>query len=1163
MRPFSRPDGVGRARPRSQPFSGGGRPDFARMRLVFFSFQPPAGGLDYRRVSSANAWRIVGLCFKKGEAEGETSMTPDLQREVESFASTILRRYFCDSDVEFLISTFESDIVWLGGGEAMQAEGAEEVARFFRVGAENMLTCRMWDERYVTRELAPGVYLCEGTSRLESVAPGTALTMLQRITFVFRRDKHGALKIVHIHNSMPFDALKSDELFPMTTAKEAFRRLQEQLSRQNRQIELMLSQLPGGLMICLSDEHFTTKWLSPGLYRLLGYKSPEEYGEACSGCCRGFILPEDYDLMWNQVTQALAHGDSYSVEYRVRRKDGSVLWVMDIGQYFVDEDGEGAVTCLITDITKRMEREQTIRIAHEEIARQAAFLSQLYNTVPCGIVQFVLDPEPRIVSINPQALKIYDYSPEEAETGPGDPFFRVMEADMAWVRGLTDRLVREGGRVVYERRFRLEDGSSRWLNVIMEHLVNADGIQVVQALFTDITEKKKSQLEHEREQLRKQRSLQAAVCSAYPLIIHFNLTRNSYESFSARGYVAELLPQGNYAELMKRSAQYVDPAYQEDFLRSFAPEEMERRFAAGEQEIYQEYRRLGDDGAWHWVAAQCIRVDNPDGADILGIMMLKVLDEQQAEKKRQEQLMRDALAAAQAANRAKSDFLSRMSHDIRTPMNAIIGMSAIGQLKLDERDAVRNCFTKIDASCRYLLSLINDIHDMSRIESGKIALTNARFDLADLVNQVDAIIVPQAEAAGIDYEVYHSTPLEAAYIGDALRLNQILMNLLANALKFTPAGGNISVHIRELRRTNGFAHMEFTIRDSGIGMSSEFMRRIFQPFEQENADMARNKAGSGLGLSIVYNLVHIMGGSIQVHSKQGQGSEFIVTVPLGLAEDDEERENLRKSQNLLTGLKVLVVDDDALVGEQASVIMRGIGAECRWVESGFMAVEAVREALKQRFHYDVALIDWKMPDMDGVETTRRLRKLVGPETTIIIITAYDWSAIEAEAREAGADAFIAKPLFPSTLCKTFASLYADRRQAVSDDQVALPAGSRLLLVEDNALNLEIAKSLLEMHGLTVDTAENGLEAVRTFEKAEEGRYQAILMDIRMPIMDGLDATRAIRALTRPDAVSVPIIAMTANAFDEDKPLAEAAGMNAYLVKPLDMDVMFATLREWL
>lgn len=587
-----------------------------------------------------------------------------------------------------------------------------------------------------------------------------------------------------------------------------------------------------------------------------------------------------------------------------------------------------------------------------------------------------------------------------------------------------------------------------------------------------------------------------------------------------------------------------------------------RRYEEGERELYMEMQMLGDDGEYHWISLYVIRVDNPYSDDMLVIGLMKVLDEQRAEKARQERLLRDALTSAEAANKAKSEFLSRMSHDIRTPMNAIIGMSTIGQLKINVPNRVRDCFEKIDSSSRYLLTLINDILDMSKIESGKMVLAKRKFDFSEFINEINTIIYPQTRERGLDFVIHHQEPMERFYIGDELRLNQIMMNLLSNAVKFTAPGGRITVDIRELKRENGLAYLGLSVSDTGIGMSEDFMKKIYQPFEQENPGTARNKIGTGLGLSIVYNIIQLMGGTIAVTSERNRGTTFELSVPLEPVYDTEEEKRRRMTEDALKDIRVLVVDDDAMIGEQTAAIMSNIGISPVWVDSGTRAIEEVQKMMEAGCTYDVAMIDWLMPDMDGIETTRQIRKIVGPDTTIIIISAYDWSDIEEEARQAGANNFISKPLFQSVIYDTLMHLNIEPHERREQRQsVSSLDGLQVLLVEDNELNLEIAKTLMEMQGVCVDTAENGREAVDKFADRPLDFYHAVLMDIRMPVMDGLSATKAIRELDRSDAKTVPIIAMTANAFEEDRRLAIKAGMNGYLVKPIDINKLFEELKK--
>lgn len=1088
-------------------------------------------------------------------------MCKEMLQRVEGFASLILRRYFCESDVEFLISTFDEDIVWLGAGPQQQAEGKEAVAACFLEGREDLAPCHMYGEKYVTRALSGDCFLCEGDSWIQPrEETGLYFKTHQRITFIFRLTGD-ALKTVHIHNSVDFSDIQEGELFPVQAGKDAYKKLEESLANRDRQIELMLSQLPGGMMICRRDDRYSTKWISDTLSHLLGYIGAEEYVEFTGNSCRGFIVPEDYAAMQVQAEESLREGDLYYVEYRVLRKDGTWFWASDMGKKVIDQDGEEVIYCFIADISEKKEREQQAELAGREAARQTRFLTQLYDSIPCGILQFEPKFPYRIVNFNRSVWEFYGFSSEKTFRDEiQNPLIMVLEHERDQIEAKIRGLHVGSGTITYTRQSRKKDGAPMWISVIMERLVNADGADVVQAIFTDVTQMHLLQAAQEQEQRIENQCLRAATCTAYPLIMSINLTKNTYNCFIEE-QKSPYERRGNYDEMQSRALPDVYPSYREDFERFVSREQMKKRFKNGERELYMELQEKGYDGKYHWISIQLIYVDNPVGADMLAIELVKVLDSQRAELARQEQLLRDALAAAKAANSAKSDFLSRMSHDIRTPMNAIIGMSTIGQMKLEDTPRVQDCFRKIDASSRYLLSLINDILDMSRIETGKMEINSRKFNFAELYEEISSIIYPQALEAMIEFEARQTEPMEHYYVGDALRIKQILMNLLSNALKFTPAGGKIVVNTQEEKRTNGYAYVRLTVEDNGIGMSEEFQDRIFQPFEQESAESARNNVGSGLGLSIVYNLVQLMGGKIRVESKKDMGSRFTVSIPLGLMEDDEEEECRRKTRELMKDVEVLVVDDDELVCEQTSAILEEIGAHSIWVTSGRAAVEQVRTAVSEGRIIDVAMIDWRMPDMDGVETTRRIRALTGTETMIIIISAYDWSSIEEEARQAGADFFISKPLFRSTIFDTFSKLgtaCGAGREAEMEKQDF--ADRRVLLVEDNDLNREIAQSLLEMHGIGTDTAENGAEAVDMYAKASKGYYSAVLMDIRMPVMDGLEATRRIRSLEKKTGGETPILAMTANAFDEDKAQAYEAGMTGYLVKPLEVKALLEELQ---
>ena len=524
-----------------------------------------------------------------------------------------------------------------------------------------------------------------------------------------------------------------------------------------------------------------------------------------------------------------------------------------------------------------------------------------------------------------------------------------------------------------------------------------------------------------------------------------------------------------------------------------------------------------------------------------------------------ERELQDALLLAQKANNAKKDFLSRMSHEIRTPMNAIIGMTTIAGTHLDDRNKMEDCLTKIAFSSRHLLSLINDVLDMSKIEAGKLNVNHEPFRMQQLTESVVSIVYAQAKAQGKTFACDVSGVEQENFIGDYLRVNQILLNLLSNAIKFTPQGGTIRLKIQQMRRKNGEIFLQFVVSDTGIGMSENFLEHLYLPFEQADTQISQKYGGTGLGMSITYNLVNLLEGSIDVKSKPGEGTTFTVELPFDLPDGVIEH---RKWQ--IDTLRVLVVDDEEDVCTHASLLLKRMGIMAQYEQSGREAIRAVLEAYEAGISYDVCIVDWQMPYMDGVEVTRKIREKLGPDTLIIIISAYDWSEIEEEARRAGANAFITKPLFASSLYDVLLSVFGTnpstkKSEAPRKDYI----GRRFLLAEDNALNMEISVELLNMTGAKIDTAVNGQKTAEKFETSPSGYYDAIFMDVQMPVMDGYTATKKIRASNHPDAKNIPIIAMTANTFIEDINATYAAGMNGHIAKPIDVKTLYQTIAECL
>ena len=534
------------------------------------------------------------------------------------------------------------------------------------------------------------------------------------------------------------------------------------------------------------------------------------------------------------------------------------------------------------------------------------------------------------------------------------------------------------------------------------------------------------------------------------------------------------------------------------------------------------------------------------------------------EEQRKNAALRDALMAAQQANAAKSEFLSRMSHEIRTPMNAIIGMSTLAAGCINDPGQVAEYLSKVGISARFLLSLINDILDMSRIESGKVLIRHEEIPFEEFMSGISSICNAQAQEKGVEYDAILLSFTEDTYLGDAMKLQQVLVNIIANAIKFTPPGGKVQFMVQQEKTSGDGAVLKFTVNDTGVGISEDFLPHLFEPFEQQQSGITAPYAGTGLGLAICKNLVDLMGGKITVSSIAGVGSEFVVEVTLGISE--KSRQTTGCGHNLhLEKLKALIVDDDILICQHTREILLNMHLQADYVASGAEAVETVREKWARKAFYDIILVDWKMPDMDGIETTRKIRKIVGPDVTIIIMTAYDWAAIETEAKQAGVNLLLSKPLFESSLSSAFEKIYSGKGGSAkpSVPQEYDFTGKRVLLVEDHLLNIEVAKKLLTAKHLEVEVAENGLCAIESFVQNTVGYYDAILMDIRMPVMDGITAAKSIRQMRKADAKTIPIIAMTANAFDEDMEKTRAAGMNAHLAKPIEPQLLYQTMQRFL
>ncbi len=606
----------------------------------------------------------------------------------------------------------------------------------------------------------------------------------------------------------------------------------------------------------------------------------------------------------------------------------------------------------------------------------------------------------------------------------------------------------------------------------------------------------------------------------------------------------------------------VSPDDKELFLSTINTKHLLEAYNRGENELIVEYETTIGRGIPLVLRHTILLTRDTVSGEILALNNAKDVTELRKKDRDTRKALMDAYEAANRASSAKTDFLSRMSHDIRTPMNAIIGMTAIAGTCLDNPSRVSECLDKISTASRHLLALVNEVLDMSKIESGKFSLSEEEFNLSELVDTLINMVKPSVEEHRHRLMVHIHDIRHENVTGDNLKIRQAFVNIVENAVKYTPDGGQIDIDITEKPsgqvRTGCY---EFIFRDNGIGMSPKFLTKIFEPFERAEDVRISKIPGSGLGLAITKNVIQMMGGDIRVESEIGVGTTFTVTVLLKYRDDDDS------IQKEFKGLSVLVVDDDQIAGQSVCSLLSELGIWGDWVRTGEEAVRRAEASLEKGEKYFAIILNREMPEMDCAETARALRRVVGLEP-IIILLAYSWSDIEMEARSAGVDVFITKPLFKSKLIRTLKSFLPDEESAAQPALLTELGNAdykdkRILLVEDNELNREIATEILEMAGLEVDFAENGKEAVDKITASEPGYYDLIFMDVQMPVMNGYDAARAIRALERRDTKHIPIVAMTANAFAEDIKAARDAGMNEHIAKPLDLKILYKTLEKWL
>ena len=798
------------------------------------------------------------------------------------------------------------------------------------------------------------------------------------------------------------------------------------------------------------------------------------------------------------------------------------------------------------------------RAFEQEIMKKTRTLEKVFTSIDCGILCHSLDGS-RILSVNGAALKILGYDSREELEAAGFNMVAnsVLVEDKDRLKSRMQTLEKEGDSVSTEYSVKHKNGEV--LHVMGNiKLLKEDGELFYQRFLLDCTEQKKQERKNERRQME----LVQALSIDFNLVCYFNLDTGTGNTLRVNECHNDMLKpifaQVGDFDLEEKMDRYIENCvYEEDrkLLRECCSREWLAKELTEKNICYINYR-TNCDGELRYFQMKAVRTGNWEkrrGA-VLGF---RSVDDETRSEMEKKSILEGALMQANRASKAKSIFLSNMSHDIRTPMNAIVGFTTLAINHIDSRDQVEEYLKKIMSSGNHLLSLINDVLDMSRIESGKMHLEEKPCSLPEILHGLQNIIQGDVNAKQLEFYVDTIDVFDEEIYCDKLRLNQVLLNLLSNAVKYTMTGGTISFRITEKAGApEGFAYYEFHIRDTGIGMSEEFVAHIFEPFERERNSTISGIQGTGLGMAITKNIVDMMNGVIEVKSTLNVGTECKVSFMFRLNTEERKPVELLEFKNC----HALVVDDDFNTCDSVSYMLQQIGMRAEWTLSGKEAVLRTRQALTRKDDYDVYIVDWLLPDVNGIEVVRRIRRETGGNVPVIVLTAYDWSDIEEEAREAGVSAFCSKPLFLSELRSCLNSLVNNydsgkeyKRRAKRDHT------ERILLAEDNVLNQEIAVELLSEEGFQVEVADNGQMAVEMLEKSDPGYYQLVLMDVQMPVLDGYGAARKIRSFGNKELASIPIFAMTANAFEEDKQEALHNGMNGHIAKPIDVKKLISTL----
>ena len=921
-------------------------------------------------------------------------------------------------------------------------------------------------------------------------------------------------------------------------------------------IKWMAEQIPGGFFVYLADESQRLIYINNACLRIFGCETVEEFKTMTGFTFRGLVHPEDYGKVQASIEQQISDTKNNNldyVEYRIIRRDGTIRWVDDYG-HFTHLPGYGPVYYVfIGDITEKHE-------ALEESRRSSklyeGMIEQFNDFADNSLTVFRTNITAGVIEeVRGRDLYDTDYAggsiAESAKVRsasflvPGD---REKYDEIFKLENLVDRYYEGAGPAVFVGYCRRQSGRQCFVKFSGSVAIDpVSGDVIAFGVETEYNTEKVTEVLNQRVLAQQYDMVSYIVGDHYGVVI----------GDGANIKWGNIFPQkrdGVYSEYIQEQVIPAASAFvhdKEELAQALSTKTIVENLKA--HDTYTVDVTCEDGGDLFFKRFTYYLVDRD--AQFYLLLKSDITDVLREERERNMALA-DALQAAEQANAAKTSFLSNMSHEIRTPMNAIIGLDNIALQAPDLSPHTRDYLEKIGGSARHLLGLINDILDMSRIESGRLTLRKEEFSFSGMLEQINTMVQAQCRDKGLNFECHIHGQVADRYIGDDMKLKQVIINILSNAIKFTDAPGSVTLTVEQTAKFEDNSTLRFIVKDTGIGMDPSFLPQIFDAFTQENSGRSSKYGSTGLGMAITKNIVEMMNGTISVTSRKGEGSEFTVTVTLRNSDEKISYGSMINPKEM----NVLVIDDDPVACEHARIVLEEVGIAADTCLSGQEALKMIEVRHAKHEPYHLVLVDWKMPGQAGVEVTREIRARYNHETTIIILTAYNWDDIVETAIQAGVDGFMAKPLFSSNVLSEYETVMKRKNiQTVQRAKMADLAGKHILLAEDVMINAEIMKQILDMRSMIVDHAENGRIALNMFASSAVGYYDAVLMDVRMPVMDGLAATAAIRALNRPDAKTIPIIALTANAFDEDVQESLQAGMTAHLSKPVEPEHLYETL----